>query len=301
MVWIYDSDRLSYLIQFCKGKARESIEHCVMMSPNEGYVKAKDILKRNFGRNHVVSRAFLDKVIKGPPIKINESEKLSQLSRDMETCMLGSNELGLESSLNSLDTLGKIVNRLPVVLKSKWAEKANQIYDRGLTPKFSNLAQFIEERATVVNTYFGQLIQENRLDKDVKQKPRIYTSPTVKVTTLATTSSKDHSEEKASQEKVWRVCCLLCKKEHYLDQCTGFREKTAKQRLDLTAEKELCRKCLKRNHMAKDCRKTRMCHEGGCKGNHHPLLHLALVEQNKNKSTKCSKLHHEQIIKHRSY
>ncbi|KAK3748976.1 hypothetical protein QZH41_019097 [Actinostola sp. cb2023] len=57
----HDSDRLSYLIQFCKGKAKEAIEHCIIMPPEEGYKRAKDILRKNFGRTHIVSKAFLDK------------------------------------------------------------------------------------------------------------------------------------------------------------------------------------------------------------------------------------------------
>ena len=102
-----DSDRLSYLVQFCKGKAKTAIEHCIIMPPQEGYQKAKEILRKNFGLTHIVSKAFLDKVVRGPPIKISEFEKLAQLSRDMETCLLGSSTLGLEANLNSLETLGK--------------------------------------------------------------------------------------------------------------------------------------------------------------------------------------------------
>ncbi|KAK3741593.1 hypothetical protein QZH41_012537, partial [Actinostola sp. cb2023] len=169
----HDSDRLSYLIQFCKGKAKEAIEHCIIMPPEEGYKRAKDILRKNFGRTHIVSKAFLDKVVKGPPIRIAESEKLAQLSRDMESCMLGSSQLDMESNLNSLDTLGKVVGRLPISMKAKWAEKANQLYDKGVTPKFSHLANFVEERSAVANTYFGQLISEgkNEFQRDMKQKP----------------------------------------------------------------------------------------------------------------------------------
>ena len=36
-----DADRLSYLIQYCKDTARQAIEHCVIMEPEEGYKRAK--------------------------------------------------------------------------------------------------------------------------------------------------------------------------------------------------------------------------------------------------------------------
>ena len=153
-----DADRLNYLIQYCKGAARQAIEHCIIMPTEEGYKRAKEILRKNFGRNHVVTQAFLDKVISGPSIRVNESEKLSQLARDMETCLLGSTQLGNGANINSIDTLGKVVSRLPIQLRAKWADKASHLYDKHITPDFSHLTEFVQSRAAVANTYFGQII-----------------------------------------------------------------------------------------------------------------------------------------------
>ena len=36
-----DAERLNYLIQYCGGKAREAIEHCIIMPPEEGYKRAR--------------------------------------------------------------------------------------------------------------------------------------------------------------------------------------------------------------------------------------------------------------------
>jgi hypothetical protein len=107
------------------------------MPPEEGYKRAKEILRKNFGLNHVLTQSFLDKVIAGPPIRVSENEKLSQLARDMQTCLLGSTQLGNGANINSIDTLGKAVSRLPVPLRSKWADKASQLYDKHVTPDFS--------------------------------------------------------------------------------------------------------------------------------------------------------------------
>ena len=62
-----DADRLSYLVQHCRGKARQAIERCIIMPPEEGYKRAKEILQRNFGQTHVVTRAFLERVVSRPP------------------------------------------------------------------------------------------------------------------------------------------------------------------------------------------------------------------------------------------
>ena len=153
-----DANCLSYLVQYWRGKAREAIEHCIMMPPEEGYKRAKEILQRNFGQTHVVTRAFLVKVVSGPLIRSDYLEILSQRARDLETCLFGSTQLGHTSNLNSMDTLRKIVACLPIHLRAKWAEKANQLYESQITPTFSHLTEFVQSRAAVANTYFGQIV-----------------------------------------------------------------------------------------------------------------------------------------------
>ena len=37
--------KLNYLIQFCNGEAKEAIQDCVILNPEEGYERAKNILK----------------------------------------------------------------------------------------------------------------------------------------------------------------------------------------------------------------------------------------------------------------
>ena len=104
------------------------------MPPEEVYMRAKEILMKNFGRYHIVTQAFLDKVISASHIRVNESEKLAQLARDMETCLLGSTQLGNGVNINSIDTLDKVISCLPIYLRSKWAERANQWYENHVTP-----------------------------------------------------------------------------------------------------------------------------------------------------------------------
>ena len=37
-------EKLSYLMQYCKGTAKDAIENCLMLLPEEGYEEAKEIL-----------------------------------------------------------------------------------------------------------------------------------------------------------------------------------------------------------------------------------------------------------------
>ena len=42
------SVKLSFLIQYTIGAAQEAIENCVILPADEGYTKAKEILRKNF-------------------------------------------------------------------------------------------------------------------------------------------------------------------------------------------------------------------------------------------------------------
>ena len=114
--------RLSYLIQNTFGAAREAIENCVILLANKGYVKAKDILCKNFGQKHKILCGLIDKVTKGTQIKPGESERLMELARDMRNCLLNSIQQIYGSDVNAMDTLSKIVKKLPLYLQAKWAE-----------------------------------------------------------------------------------------------------------------------------------------------------------------------------------
>ena len=114
-------------------------------------------------------RVFIDKVVKGPQNRAWESEKLSQLARDMKNCALNSEHMRNKADINSMDTLKRIIMRLPPHLQAKWAEESNKLIEAETEPEFSHLACFVEKRATVANTAFGKLV-ETKPEGDIKPK-----------------------------------------------------------------------------------------------------------------------------------
>ena len=100
--------RLSYLIQDCTGVAQEAVANCVILPPKQGYREARAILKNNFGQQHIIVRAFIDKVVCGPQIKASEPEKLLKLAREMKNCVLNSIQMKYEADIDSIDTLKKV-------------------------------------------------------------------------------------------------------------------------------------------------------------------------------------------------
>ena len=80
--------RLQLLIQHCTGKAREAIKSCGMLNGMQGYEKAKELLRQRFGEKHIVSKAWIDKLFNGPPIRLNDSQALNDLADYLESCKI---------------------------------------------------------------------------------------------------------------------------------------------------------------------------------------------------------------------
>ena len=86
--------------------------------------------------------------------------------------LLNSAELSYQADINSLDTLKKIVMRVPVHMQAKWADESGKILEMGSEPTFSHLADFLEKRALIANTEFGKLVGFKLGESRVTKQPR---------------------------------------------------------------------------------------------------------------------------------
>ena len=74
------AQKLSYLIHYCKGEAKEAIRHCSLLPPSEGYSVALDILRDNFGRAYQVSQAITTGLYDDPCIYPKRRVRIAQAS-----------------------------------------------------------------------------------------------------------------------------------------------------------------------------------------------------------------------------
>ncbi|VDP71349.1 unnamed protein product [Echinostoma caproni] len=78
--------RLSYLVQYCSGEAKRAIESCLILNPEEGFNEALNILRKRFGRPHMIARMHIDALTDGPAIRSNGFATLSRLAGELRTC-----------------------------------------------------------------------------------------------------------------------------------------------------------------------------------------------------------------------
>ena len=177
------------------------------------------------------------------------------------------------SNLNSMDTLGQIVARLPIHLRAKWAKRANQLYEAQTTPTFAHLTEFVQSRAAVANTYLRQIVNSKQeAPRGHKSSSKGKVSFSNNSMTLATFGDESWSGgHRGGERKPFK--CVLCSGSHHLERYHKFRELTLCQRQNLVDEKRVCSSCLSPGHFVKKCRVARLCGVEGCQRKHNPLLH----------------------------
>ena len=160
-----DNMRLQPLIQYCTGKAKETIKCCGMMSRKDGYSKAKKLLEERFGERYVVSNAGIEKLSEGPPISLNDREALLDLADDLESCV---------NQINSEDKMIKILRRVPPYLCSRWQKRVQEIRADGRDPNIEHLKMTRAAAKEKNGPVFGSILDSA---KDLRNKEKSKSKP----------------------------------------------------------------------------------------------------------------------------
>ena len=204
----------------------------------------------------------MDKIANGSIIKAEDNVGLRRFSILLQSCQNALTKIGYLNKIENPDCLRKIIGRLPFDMKRRWRTKADQIFEteeREIV--FDDIVKFVNKEVRAAShPIFGDL---SSLMPDSRDKHRNkVTQKTVK--NFAAASTETRSEQQDRQ-------CVLCLKDHNLNECVQFKKKTYEDRLKLVKEKGLCFNCLIPYHMVKQCRKKPACLQ--CKRKHETLLH----------------------------
>ena len=121
------------------------------MEPKDGYLKAEEVLEDNFGRKNIIARAFIDKLQKGGKMKAEDEKGFRTLFRDLQECDITLKRLNFQSDLNNFENISNIFKRLLYSSQTRWLRVAADIEKRRENLKFSDLVEFVKEKAEVSN------------------------------------------------------------------------------------------------------------------------------------------------------
>lgn len=263
---IDSGSKLLRLHQYCSGKAKNVIQCCLAMEPNQGYTKAWQLLKQRFGNSYIIAEAWIRKVTQGPSMRPNDKDGLQDFSDDLQNCQETLHATGHLHEINCQSTLVKIITRLPAYLQNRWKKEAMRIRRRhGRSPNIGDIAQFVQDSAEEANDpVYGVLAEPQKIVERSQAGNR-----QGKGSTYSASISNGHQPQINSA----RVC-LKCRGNHTLFGCEDFKTMKPEQRLTFAQEHKLCFNCLNPGHMVNRCGLHRTCSVPGCGRKHTKFLHL---------------------------
>ena len=261
---VSDSTKLNLLLEYCTGKAAKLIQCCALMTPREGYAKARYLLAERFGDQYTISEAWVQKICDGPALRPNNVNDLQDFSDEVQCCLETLRSMNMLNQIDSQVRMLQLTSRLPMYLQTRWRREAVDFKRRaGVYPGMVVFAGFLASAAQELSDpVFGNLQQKQPL-KHTKQPHK--------------KSSSFHTQVSPDEQK--KPECHMCKADHSLYSCTQFRQLEADKRLAYVKDNRLCFNCLKPGkHIARYCRVRNICGIQGCKIKHCNLLHDALCK-----------------------
>ena len=121
---ISQSAKLNRLFELCQGKALRLIKPCALMAPDQGYIRARELLNERFGDDFEITEAYVKKIVAGPPIKGNNITALQEFRDDVRSCTETLRAMGKLDEVDTRSRLVRLVERLPYFLQNRRRKEA---------------------------------------------------------------------------------------------------------------------------------------------------------------------------------
>ncbi len=262
---IRDRERLYYLQKYLAGSAKEAVEGYFLLSTEDAYIRAKNVLQERYGNDFAVAGAFRDKLESWPRLQPCDSAGLRKLSDFL---------LQYDSAMSSISSLRilnderenrNILSKLPEWITLRWARQVTDHRKKCREyPSFHQFALFIQEEADIANDPVTS-IYGNKGSEGTNAKPTA--RPKASSYAFATESSENSQAKPVSRGRA----CMVCSSDHSLHLCPTFKGMSSQERAEYARKHRLCFSCLIPNHRAKECRRQQICAE--CHRHHSTLLH----------------------------
>lgn len=98
-----DSERLSYLLQYCTGAARDAIKSCLALESAVGYQTARALLEERFGHPYKIAAAHLNRITRGAPSRPYDQHGLLTFADQLRDCQNVLESTGYMDEINSAE------------------------------------------------------------------------------------------------------------------------------------------------------------------------------------------------------
>ncbi|KAK3105444.1 hypothetical protein FSP39_025380 [Pinctada imbricata] len=238
-----------------------SIRAANVYQPTQGVALIWNRLEDRFGKPEMVEASLKAKLRDFPRVTDSNPERLYDLLdllHEINSNMSDSRYSGLLSYYDTSSGVLPIVSKLTNQLQEKWANRASQ-YKRTHKvpfPPFVFFIQFMQEMCELKNDPGLRISQRSFSNTGEKKKDGV-----------RLVVRKSSLEEDETKQKSFSKRCPIHKSEHSLEKCRLFLGMTLSNKREFLKSKELCFRCCKGKHRAKNCRSRVKCET--CNSNRH--------------------------------
>ena len=215
------------LLQHCSKDVKDRIEHFAT-SEVQPYTVAKQRLNKEYGSPWVISDACEQRLKKFPLVRSGDGKQLRRFAELLEKTGVIVKDIRQYTSLDSLDMLTELVNKLPYDLKKRWVSKSVQIQNYlGHLANFLHFVDFVRKESDEVNSLFGL---RSLHPKTTSTKTKASSFGSVMSKTSANVNSK--SSISGSRHVTQVGSCWYCKNtSHILFDCKDFKQIPVEDRI----------------------------------------------------------------------
>ncbi|KMQ86784.1 gag-pol protein, partial [Lasius niger] len=248
---ISDVEKLHYLKASLKGEAELLVRNLSTISEN--YQRAWNLLLEHYENKRLLLRSYFSAFTALPKMK---NESASEMKRILQCVVstVGALE-SIERPIASCEDLfvHLIVELLDARSRRDWEDVIGGTSEPAT---YAEVKEFLEKRMQTLEALHPQ-------------KPE---AASAKSGDAGTRSTRAHHAQK---QEVKRGRCSLCKKDHFLMLCDGYKEKSPEERKKHVEANQLCLNCLGK-HQVSECQSKKNC--SACQGRHHTSVHDACRE-----------------------
>ena len=230
-------DKFNYLRSLLEGTAYDAVAGLALSDVN--YDKAIEIQRKRFGNKQLIVSRHMDSLLNASPV--TSDHHLRDLRRLYDLS---------ESNIRSLRALGvepdSYGTMLASVLLSKLPPELRLIVSRQTPTDELDLMNLLE-------LFEKELIVHERVNSQPTRRNHSSTSSTPVM--FANVSGSNHT-------------CVYCQQNHASTDCTKVSGVDSRKRALRAAGR--CFKCLRRNHISRNCRSSSKC--ATCQGRHHTSI-----------------------------
>ncbi|XP_066589589.1 uncharacterized protein [Prorops nasuta] len=238
--YINDIQKFHYLKASLSANVCESIKSLEFSELN--YQCAWNTLCNRYNSKKLLVHNHIKSIFSLKPMKRESADEIRQVLDTLTKHVHALTSLG--EPTQSWDSI--LIYVMSAKLDSTTARSWEQEKARLDTPKLNHFTSFLISRAEFLRT----LEFSNRLEPPTEKRQ-------TKIKSFLTT-------EKAKS-------CILCKQEHYLQNCTTFLSLTPQERAKKLKELNACLNCLRKGHLMSNC-KGGPCRK--CNRKHNTLIHF---------------------------